>query len=58
MEQKHELQLLSAEELRALRKDVDATPARTPIKRKSMLEKRLQQLLPRQVESRARSVET
>jgi len=56
MEQKRELQRLSAKELWSLREVVDAKLARILIKRKSMLEKRLQQLLPRQVESRARNV--
>ncbi|WP_407122818.1 hypothetical protein [Bradyrhizobium sp. STM 3561] len=55
MEQKHELRRLSAKELWSLREVVDAKLARILIKRKVMLEKRLQQLLPRRVESRARN---
>jgi len=47
MEQKDRLQSLSADELWSLRKDVDAKLARILLKRKNMLERRLEQLQPR-----------
>lgn len=48
MEQKERLQLLSADELWSLREDVDSKLATIILKRKSMLEERLEQLRRRQ----------
>jgi hypothetical protein len=46
MEQKEQLQLLSADELWSLREDVDAKLATIILERKSILEGRLEQLHP------------
>jgi len=52
MEQKEQLQHLSADELWSMREDVDLKLATILLKRKSMLEERLERLQPRQVQSR------
>jgi len=52
MEQKMQLQHLSADELWSMREDVDLKLATILLKRKSMLEERLERLQPRQVQSR------
>jgi len=54
MEQKEQLQHLSADELWSMREDVDLRLATILLKRKSMLEQRLERLQPRQVQSRVR----
>ena len=54
MEQKEQLQHLSADELWSMREDVDLKLATILLKRKSMLEERLERLQPRQVQSRVR----
>ena len=53
MEQKEQLQYLSAEELWSLRDEVDAQLAAILLKRKNVLEERLERLQPSQVERRA-----
>jgi hypothetical protein len=50
MEQKMQLQHLSADELWSMREDVDLKLATILLKRKSMLEERLERLQPRQVQ--------
>jgi hypothetical protein len=55
MEQKEQLQCLSADELWSLRAEVDAQLATILLKRKNVLEKRLERLQPSQVERRAMS---
>jgi hypothetical protein len=52
MEQNEQLQHLSADELWSMREDVDLKLATILLKRKSMLEERLERLQPRQVQSR------
>ena len=52
MEQKEQLQHLSADELWSMREDVDLKLATILLKRKSMLEERLERLQPRQVQGR------
>ena len=52
MEQKEQLQHLSADELWSMREDVDLKLTTILLKRKSMLEERLERLQPRQVQSR------
>jgi hypothetical protein len=48
MEQKEQLQLMSADELWSLREDVDSKLATIILKRKGILEDRLEQLQPSQ----------
>ncbi len=50
MDQKYQLQSLSADQLWSLRKDVDAKLARILLNRKNTLETRLEQLQPRSKE--------
>jgi hypothetical protein len=52
MEQKEQLQLLSADELWSLREDVDSKLATILLKRKSALEERLAQLQRRRIKRR------
>ena len=52
MEQKEQLQHLSADELWSMREDVDLKLATILLNRKSMLEERLERLQPRQVQGR------
>jgi hypothetical protein len=53
MEQNEQLQLLSTDELWSLREEVDSKLATILLERKNILEERLEQLQPLQIQRRA-----